>query len=101
LVFFPQFTLILRRGWSGKSIILHDNILARVLEKMIGAGLLIRGDLPEGLLFVDATGCRVSDGAGLLGGVGLRSQGDHRASPDLQPASWWPEGNVDRYFRLG
>ncbi|MGB6163284.1 MAG: winged helix-turn-helix transcriptional regulator [Pseudonocardiaceae bacterium] len=34
--------------WSGKSIVLHDSILARVLKKMTAEGLLIRDEKPKG-----------------------------------------------------
>jgi DNA-binding HxlR family transcriptional regulator len=68
------------QGWSGRSIVLHDSILARVLKKMTAAGLLIRDEKPgvfaEGLLFVDTSGCRVVDGAGPVGDVGSHPPGD-------------------------
>jgi DNA-binding HxlR family transcriptional regulator len=36
------------QGWSGRSVVLHDSILARVLKKMTAAGLLIRDENPGG-----------------------------------------------------
>lgn len=81
------------QGWSGRSVVLHDSISARVLKKMTAAGLLIRGEKPgvsaEGLLFVDTSGCRVVDGTGPVGDVDSHPPGDHRAGPEY---SWRHSG---------
>jgi DNA-binding HxlR family transcriptional regulator len=93
------------QGWSGRSVVLHDSILARALKKMTAAGLLIRDEKPGGFppkVYYSLTPQVVESLTALAPLVRwARAHREISSGPGTQSAPQWAEGDADRHSRSG